>query len=255
MQEYIILQSQSNLPNHLELQLQTQPEGYTSWASNVTKRLIALYKEHYTQIGITIKKQKKLWELLAQMLNEEFNLNIAASQVENKWRTLLRAYKVITDNNNKTGRGRRVFEYQEEMDSLFCKKKNINPEVLLSNETIAALPKSITSDVTKDEEKENALGSSSNPETQILPETISKIEIEPGKSIKRKRTLSRNDVLEKMRLDKQKQHEEMMKKIEERIQIEKGRLAERKRQNDIQDKRNAILEKYLENNIPLLKNI
>ncbi|CAG9760158.1 unnamed protein product [Ceutorhynchus assimilis] len=221
--------------------------------SDISKDILQLQNVVQSQLeGIKITKQKKLWEIIAEILNKEFHLKLTASQVENKWRTLLRAYKNVTDNNNKTGRGRKVFQYQEEMDIIFCKKKNINPEVLLSNETIVAIPESITSTTQNKKDEHNSespLSSrmefvSDTPTHSEMPMKNSDLE---QRSIKIKRIVSRNDVLEKIRLDRQKQHEQIVRKIEERIQLQKQKLTERKWQNYIQEERNTILRKYLEN--------
>lgn len=220
---------------------------------SVTKRLIALYKKYHTQIGISIKKQKKLWEILVESLNKEFNLKLTPSQGENKWRTLLRAYKTVIDNNNKTGRARKTFEYQAELDDIFGKKKNIYPQILLSDETVVDIPKSIRTSA-----------GAGNPTTDIEPEkyvfetaptstktpTVNQ-EAESKIYTKKRRISSRNDILEKIRLDRQRQHEEIMKKMEERQQIEREKLIERKKHNQLQEQRNIILREYLESNIPL----
>lgn len=66
-------------------------------------------------------------------------MTISASKCENRWKSLERNYKKVVDNNNKSGRGRKVFEYEEEFDIIYEKKKNITPTVFLSsNSSIVA---------------------------------------------------------------------------------------------------------------------
>lgn len=38
------------------------------------------------------------------------------AQVKEKWRSFFDKYKAVKDNNNKTGRGRRTFEFYDEID-------------------------------------------------------------------------------------------------------------------------------------------
>lgn len=40
------------------------------------------------------------------------------------------------ENKNSTGRGKKYFEFSEEMDQIFVHKKNVHPEILLSSEDV-----------------------------------------------------------------------------------------------------------------------
>lgn len=40
------------------------------------------------------------------------------------------------ENKNSTGRGRKHFDFSEEMDHIFAHKKNVHPEILLSSEVV-----------------------------------------------------------------------------------------------------------------------
>lgn len=75
--------------------------------------------------------------------------------MENKWRTLLRAYKAIVDYNNKTGRARIMFEFQQEIDAIFQKKRNINTGVLSSEDTIVSIRKNVSGSVNSGLPKES----------------------------------------------------------------------------------------------------
>lgn len=71
-----------------------------------------------------IKNLKRLWEVISEELSKILGASVTASQCENKWRVLERAYKKHIDDQNKTGHGRRYFEFREEMDDIFKGKKN-----------------------------------------------------------------------------------------------------------------------------------
>ena len=100
--------------------------------------LLDQYKLHKPKVGtFECKSMKKLWELVAIDLSNLYKVTISAQKCENKFKVLERTYKKILDNDSKTGRGRKVFEFQEKMDEIFHKKTNIKPVMLLtSNEVL-----------------------------------------------------------------------------------------------------------------------
>ena len=51
------------------------------------------------------------------------------AQIENKWKTLLAAYKRARDHNNISGNCRRGCAFQEELDKVLCSKANIRPKL------------------------------------------------------------------------------------------------------------------------------
>lgn len=65
---------------------------------------------------VEVKHFKNLWETLAHDLNGIPNTNLVPGQLENRWRELKRAYKKCIKVQNKTGQGRKYFEYVEEMN-------------------------------------------------------------------------------------------------------------------------------------------
>ena len=49
-------------------------------------------------------------------------------QVKEKWRSLFDKYKAVKDNNNKTGRDRRTFEFYDEIDAFMSGSDKVNPK-------------------------------------------------------------------------------------------------------------------------------
>jgi len=140
---------------------------YTHWSRNVTLRLIDEYGKNYKDVGSRIRSYKILYEIIAEILNTEFQLKLTGSQVNNKFQTLIRSYKAVVDNNKKTGRGRKHFEFDEQMDNIFQKSKRINPEILLTEtEVIRSTPTACNDtpalqsvhEMNKDEFENKALG-------------------------------------------------------------------------------------------------
>ena len=63
------------------------------------------------------------------------------AQVKEKWRSLFDKYKAIKDNNNKTGRDRRTFEFYDEIDELMSGSDKVNPKFVKEKRVMQAMPK------------------------------------------------------------------------------------------------------------------
>lgn len=81
-----------------------------------------------------------LWKTIANESSETVNVKVTASNCEIRWRVFDSGYKKYVSNKNKTGKGIKFFEYAEDVDRLFQKKRNIHPEILFSSETISEAP-------------------------------------------------------------------------------------------------------------------
>lgn len=104
------------------------------WTRDHTLILIDCYKMFRDKVGgMKMKSLKKMWEVIAAYIQEKYNIKYNAQHCENRWRVLERNYKKYIENNSKTGRGRRYFEFSKEMDDIFKMKRNIHPEILLSS--------------------------------------------------------------------------------------------------------------------------
>ena len=49
------------------------------------------------------------------------------TQIKEKWRTLFDKYKSVTDNNNKTGRDSKTFEFYDDIDEFLSGSDKVNP--------------------------------------------------------------------------------------------------------------------------------
>ncbi|KAL1510069.1 hypothetical protein ABEB36_004724 [Hypothenemus hampei] len=238
-----IREANNNLIEFIDLdEPETEQEEGCVWNQSNSKILIDLYKLYRSKVGTTkLKNFKKLWELLAHLLKKKHNLNFTPAQIENRWRVLERNYKKVQDNNNKTGRARKNFEFQEEMNALFGKKRNINPKILLSSTTISH-PKDLI-----DEENEKTTTAEVNdnkePKSAVAkePKNAETKECNTRRRLNKKNTA--NVVLEKMRHDKLKFYESKLKILQERNDIEKNKLLEMKRKNDLLEDRNKLINK------------
>lgn len=94
------------------------------WNVNNSKMLIDLYGKYKDKVGsLKIKNLKKMWEIISEEMSLIYEMKIHPNNCENRWRVLERNYKKYFENKNGTGRGKKYFEFSEEMDKLFAHKK------------------------------------------------------------------------------------------------------------------------------------
>ncbi|XP_050516543.1 uncharacterized protein LOC126891413 [Diabrotica virgifera virgifera] len=106
------------------------------WTRHDTFCLLCLhlYKEYRKQVGsLRIKSLRRMCEEIAKEMRQETKKNVSPSNCANRWKHLERMYKKVKDNNAKTGRGRKTFEYWEELDDILGKQKNMNPILAIAS--------------------------------------------------------------------------------------------------------------------------
>ncbi|KAJ8929187.1 hypothetical protein NQ314_018136 [Rhamnusium bicolor] len=145
--EFMILpedQPSTSLPHVYENQ---EVDSY-KWNHANTLAFLDLYKTYRKQVGsLKIKNLKRMYEIIAEELQVTTKQKITVANCENRWKHLERSYKKYVDNNKKTGRGRRDFEYANELNDILGPKRNINPVILLSSETLDTGPPNVTSEI------------------------------------------------------------------------------------------------------------
>ena len=124
----------------------------------------------------------------------------------NRWRVVERNYKKFVDNNNQTGRGRKFFEYTEEMEKICGKKKNLHPELLLDSSTVH---------IPDNNEEDLPSTSHIHPESPIDLEKENKPhKVKRRQQIKKKRL----SYQEELRNDRKNYYDKKLK-LEERLEI------------------------------------
>ncbi|KAL1425728.1 hypothetical protein MTO96_018894 [Rhipicephalus appendiculatus] len=189
------------------------------WSARKTKFFIAKYSEMKDLVGKTraLRTRKLLWKKLAEIINAEFLCNVTATQVENKWKSLDRAYKKSKKDNNSSGHHRVNCEYEEELAEVLEKEHSINPRLLLEpGKTILPSASSETS-ITE------------APEDVAVPvECNTASKVKSSTTPKRKRQ-SRSQVtplleaFEKMQALRARKEEAAMKQLEERKKMGRGK--------------------------------
>lgn len=75
-----------------------------------------------------MRNLKAMWGVIAMELST-LDPTITAKHCENRFRVLERNFKKFVDGQNKTGRGRKHFEFEQEMQELMGDKSNYNPKL------------------------------------------------------------------------------------------------------------------------------
>ncbi|XP_030764837.1 uncharacterized protein LOC115889060 [Sitophilus oryzae] len=227
-----------------------------------TLALIDLYKKYKPKVGsYDIRSMKKFWEIVATDISNQFKITISASKCENRWKTLERNYKKVIDNNNKTGRDRKIFEFENEFDTIYGKKKNIIPTVLLSSNSITTAANrnntsilSITDKSTSppqspvflnipEDDSENRENTVQVQDNQDTPRAVPNTPQQKRKRAVKKMTNTykrRNEILLEMKNDLQQYYKEKSNREEQKLVLQRLRHEDRL-------KRTSLLEAILEN--------
>lgn len=206
-----------------------------------------LYKYYRPQVGsLKIKNIKKMFEEIAKELRYKTKQNITTSHCENRWKHLERMYKKYIDNNNKTGRGRKDFEYSEIMDEILGKKRNINPVILLSSDTVINAQSGMQQDNTGlgDSNRENITQDIVKPNDTEKTKELTPVKRKPVQSTYKNKRL-RADVLKEIKQDRK----DFYRKL---LEIEEKKLQEKRTKNKILEERNALIKQYIHKQVPML---
>ncbi|XP_064461897.1 uncharacterized protein LOC135372130 [Ornithodoros turicata] len=109
-------------------------EGQELWTGPKIRFLIAKYKEQKEMVGKKggFRTKRALWQALADAIPKEFGSSVTTIQVENKWKSLERAYKRTKTKNGSSGHSRVSCEHEEELGDVHEKEHHISPTTLLA---------------------------------------------------------------------------------------------------------------------------
>ncbi|XP_011700955.1 PREDICTED: uncharacterized protein LOC105457789 [Wasmannia auropunctata] len=106
------------------------------WTDANTKLFLSLYKENRDLLGQRkIKTKKIMWQKISDKMKLQ-GCNVSSVQVENKYKSLERAYKNAVTHNKKTGRNRLSCPYETELTELLGAKHIIEPLLLSGNKGV-----------------------------------------------------------------------------------------------------------------------
>ena len=120
----------------------------TSWEPAEVRSLIAAYRDNYDRLRSTKSShgKKSVWDsimedFLSLCSDAGIETEKTLAQVKEKWRSLFDKYKAIKDNNNKTGRDRRTFEFYDEIDEFMSGSDKVNPKFVKEKRVMQVMPK------------------------------------------------------------------------------------------------------------------
>lgn len=196
------------------------------WTSNNTKMLLDLYNSKRKDVGtLKLKTVKHMWQQIAKEINALLQINVTWNQCENRWRVIERGYKKFIDNKNATGRGRKFFEYENEMEEILGKKKNLFPELILNTATVH-VPQNVN--------KENVINIEEDENLDVVEDTFTNRNKKTKTATPTKRK-NRMGILEKIRNDR-------LQYYDKRLKIEEEKVNQLKLRNEYIKERNEILK-------------
>ncbi|XP_075546456.1 uncharacterized protein LOC142579779 isoform X2 [Dermacentor variabilis] len=199
------------------------------WNTNKSKFLISKYKEFKEVIGKKggFRTKKAMWEKLAQEINQEFQCHMTPLQVENKWKSMERAYKKTKIKNSSSGHSRAACEYEGELSEVLEREHHITPVALLAPGRIVAnrngehiLPENGPADDPAEEAPAEEA-----PAEELQAPRRSEVEVRRGRGGGRHRGSSIGSlisVLQEAIAAKQKQHDEKMALLERLVRAAEG---------------------------------
>jgi hypothetical protein len=221
--------------------METNNNGQVSafvWTINATKMFLDQYKKHRKRVGtLEMKSLKQIWQWIAQQLSRDLGVTVQASHCENMRKALERNYKKHVDHQHSTGRGRRTFDFFEEMEEISGKKRAIHPHFLLG---INVVPED---EEVKNTANEGTLHIKKEPTTSYAVQPAVNEQTTSGSAkrkadnkleVPRRTTKKRQSVLESMRFDN-------LACRENKLAIEKSKLEELKKRNKLIEERNKFL--------------
>lgn len=135
------------------------------WTRPAILMLLRLWQQHQGEFASPKTKKKAIWLKIAAGLCEA-GFHITFSQAESKWKNLTRKYRDVVDNNNTSGRERKVCAYYEELSEIYGYKPNVNPTAVQSSLPLPSqagcstpTPSRKRKDLFSDEEKDESDGS------------------------------------------------------------------------------------------------
>lgn len=97
------------------------------WTRNTTKYLIQKRLSKENDFQRPKCKKIKLWQDIAKDVSSTCDINLSAEECDNKYRNLLKTYKVNVLKKNTTGEGQITWEYFQQFDEALGCKASITP--------------------------------------------------------------------------------------------------------------------------------
>lgn len=110
------------------------PKMLVSWSDAETNFMLASYRKYMTKVGPLqqLKNKKQLWEKISSEMFAELCVEFSPTQVENRWKNVLKRSKIAARNNRISGSTIMRTGFEAEMAKITAQDDSIEPEILMT---------------------------------------------------------------------------------------------------------------------------
>ena len=175
----------------------TEKSRRTSWEHAETRSLIAACRENYDRLKSTKSShgKKSVWDsIMADFVSFCCDAGIESektlARIKEKWRSLFDKYKAVKDNNNKTGRDRKTFEFCDEIDEFMSGSDKVNPKFVKETRVMQVRTQDSATNSESRDSDELATVTTADPTTVAVGEKPNEKEDSPCPPKKKKKRAS-----------------------------------------------------------------
>ncbi|XP_011858916.1 PREDICTED: zinc finger and SCAN domain-containing protein 29-like [Vollenhovia emeryi] len=121
------------------------------WTRNAVLALITSWKANQPNFQSTIIRNDVVWDMIAQDIKET-GFKVTATQTENKWKNIRKAYMSVKDHNSRSGNAPKTCKFYDELGEIFSKSPSVVPVALASSRTKRASSTSVENLYNSDDE-------------------------------------------------------------------------------------------------------
>ncbi|XP_024869122.1 trihelix transcription factor GT-2-like [Temnothorax curvispinosus] len=171
------------------------------WTKNAVLALITSWKANQPNFASTTVKNDAVWNMIAQDIKKT-GLIVTATQTENKWKNIRKAYMAVKDHNSKSGNAPKTCKFYDELDEIFSKSPSVAPVALASSRRKRSASTTIGNDFSSDDETSEEMEADRHSEKKSKKAKKSKL----NRELEAWSKTLREDA-EKRELTKEKRHE------------------------------------------------
>lgn len=102
------------------------------WTKNAVLALITSWKNNKPNFESTVIRNDTVWNMIAQDVKKT-GLIVTATQTENKWKNIRKAYMGVKDHNSRSGNAPKTCKFYDKLDEIFSTAPSVIPIALSSS--------------------------------------------------------------------------------------------------------------------------
>lgn len=108
------------------------------WSDSAASFMLDKLESYLANIGPMkrFKTKKQMWLQISKDMAEMLNVSKTPTQIENRYKTVLKRKKKAIENNSKSGSSREEVPFEEQLSKIAHSDDSIQPEVLRSAKTV-----------------------------------------------------------------------------------------------------------------------